>query len=488
MRNPLMLVACCTLLAWIPVTADVLDPESPELDILLDLSPRAEKVGLDVAFNLNLREVANPQPQRPILGALIDIPPLARPMSEEIALWEAAFGQGEIGVLALNFGTEAPPLNVTFSAFYAAWLNAKASERVFISYHVADQEAVFALSQELASTHSVLLLSNQELGALVQVDGAVGAESAGRLFATTGYRLVVDSAQARNYRSDISEFLYLGEAVRRNSNSVINPNSRASRRLATAEPTVFMKESLGDEFEASTIPEIIVPGGIALGEEAVFDDDYIDLVFESDQFFLLDAGGRRFKLPLDDVRIWKASYDLAARLAMIESDAIVDIDERGRVKLSTALTNTDLGGEMIRIDTEPFKHVSRLDVTKSVIIDTEVRFVSNGADMDFETEYEVRFLQADRRRIARTRAAVVYQYLSADGVVERRDSWGPEAFRLVGRTDFQGLGDSTADIAYYAAWVALFRSALDNTIDFSRGRYEFMKIDKSGTSTPSRVR
>jgi len=107
--------------------------------------------------------------------------------------------------------------------------------------------------------------------------------------------------------------------------------------------------------------------------------------------------------------------------------------------------------------------------------------------MQFVTEYEVRFLQSDRLRIARTQVALVYRYESATGAVSFEDAWGPEAFRLEGRTDFEGLGASTAEAGGYAGWVALFRSVHENAVDFTHGRYEFMKLDKAGRSTPTRM-
>jgi len=183
----------------------------------------------------------------------------------------------------------------------------------------------------------------------------------------------------------------------------------------------------------------------------------------------------------------KAAFDLAGRAERIGSDAIVDIDERGRVRLSSVLKDTDLGVAMVRLDLEPFNHVTRLDVLKSVIIDTSVVIEERQGGLHFATQYEVRFLQSDRLRIARTQVALVYRYDSADEAATFEDSWGPEAFRLEGRTDFDALGRSTAEAGRYAAWIALFRNVHGNALDFSHGRYEFLKLDKAGRATPTRM-
>lgn len=457
--------------------ADVLDADSPAHPLLESASTALHEAGFDVAYNLNVPKVANTEPRRPRLGALADLPPLRLPLSPELLEWEAAFARGEIGALAwLPDSSESLVLEESpdFSQFHDAWLDASAQERVFISWHIDDAKLIESLQAVLLKGRAVGIRPQQ-------------AEQAGRLYATAGQRFVVDSEAARDYDGAVTEFQLLGEQLRRGSASVPNPESRDARKQASREPEVFLKEGLGDEFEASTIPEIIVPGGIAFGEDAVFENGFVQLVFESDRLWLQDAGGQRFGLPVEDVETWKASFDFAARSEIIGSDAVVDIDERGRVRISSALEDTDSGVELIRIDTEPFKYVQRLDVRKSVIIDTAVNFFVRDAYTEFATEYEVRFLQADSIRIARTQAAVVYRYESATQAVEHLDIWGPDGFRLEGRTDFEGLGSSTANAARHAAWVALFRAALNGELDFSHGRYEFMKVDKAGRSTPSRL-
>ena len=101
----------------------------------------------------------------------------------------------------------------------------------------------------------------------------------------------------------------------------------------------------------------------------------------------------------------------------------------------------------------------------------------------FNTEYEIRFINPDRRKLAETRAALVYEYDSGTDVASYQESWGPRAFRLHS-VDFAGLGEQTRKAARVAGWVALFRAVAEAKLDFSRGRYEFLKIEKAGIATP----
>ena len=467
---------CALVLCGTGAHAGILDPESEANPALAAIADTLDSQGLDIAFNLNLRELASRTPVRPRVGQLADLPAMSLPLSPELLQWEQAFARGEIGVLALLPAAEGLPLSQ--AVFYPHWLAAAPESRMLISYASGDADLAAALAAALGDELSVLLLAPG--------DGEL-PEQAGRLYAVAGQRWVLDSVAAREYRSEIPEFQYLGESLRRDSDSVLNPDSRANRRLASAEPAIFLKESLGDEFEASTIPEIIVPGGIAFGETATFPVSDLALRFEQQRLWLMDGDGVRYSLPQEALPLWKAAYDFSARSSRIDSDAIVDIDERGRVRISSALEDTDLGYDLVRIDTEPFNYVQRLDVRKSVIIDSRVQFDSQGEAMDFTTDYEVRFLQADRMRIARTQAAIVYRYRSLDGGITHIDDWGPEAFKLEGRTDFDGLGDSTLPAARYAAWIALFRSVHEQTLPFTYGRYEFLKLEKAGRATPARM-
>ncbi len=479
MRVSRAYIAVLSFLTCISVSAEVLDPHNENNAILADVGNALAAQPIDVAFNLNDRDLARRVPSVPRLGQLADLPPLRAVSSEELAAWEAAYEAREIGALAFLAGTEAGQASSRFESFYERWLDAPELERVVISYHRSDAASVGQLLQALAPTHT--LMQTEYDGGTAEI-----LERGGRLFAVAGQRWVLDSVNARTLQNTIPEFRLLGESVRRDATTVEDPDSRGARRIAATEPAVFLKETLGDEFEASTIPEIIVPGGIAFGENAVFTETTGELVFAQDAFWWQTENGR-LAFPQEAPTVWKAGYDFAARSTQIASDAIVDIDERGRVRVSSALRDTDLGYALARIDTEPFNYVTRLDVRKSVIIDSRVQFSTQGQTMTYTTDYEVRFLQADRMRIARTQAALVYRYQSADGAVQHRDSWGPDAFRLEGRTDFDGLGAATAEAARYAAWISLFRNVHENALPFSRGRYEFLKIDKSGRSTPARL-
>ena len=480
------LICCLVMLASPVLRAEVLDPESPSQVVLEEIAAALDAQGLDVAFNLNVADVARGTPERPRVGVLADVPALLLPLSPELALWEEAFLATEVGAVAFLRGQSSAAQVDDYDSFYAAWLSAPLEQRYLLSYASADHGSAERVAQVLAQSHRVFRV--QPLGSPQQSpNSAVPVqEFGGRLYATVGQRWVLDSEAARELRSELPEFLLIGESLRRNSDSVLDPESRAQRRLAAAEPAVFLKESLGDEFEASTIPEIIVPGGIALGENAVL-LSASELQFSDAGLTVVDGADVSRVLPTEAVDIWKAAFDFAARSNEIGSDAIVDIDERGRVKISTALEDTDLGFDMVRIDTEPFNYVTRLDVRKSVIVDSRVEFLSAGARIDFKSEYEVRFLQSDRMRIARTQAAIVYRYQSENDTVMHIDSWGPDAFKLEGRTDFDALGASTQRVARYAAWIALFRAVHAQELEFSHGRYEFLKLEKAGRSTPSRM-
>ncbi len=454
----------------------VLDPEGPAEVHLQLLEAALDAAGVDIAFNLNRRHVAGQTPRRPRVGALADLPPLSFPDSGQLLAWEEAFARGEIGALAFITGEQA--LQSVDQDFHRRWLDSPASQRHMLSFASADVATAAVVRAQLNGDHTTLLLSGAA--------DAQNPEAGGRLFATAGRRWVVDSIAARDAELNIPEFGLLGESLLRDSDSAIDPDSRALRRIAANEPAVFLKESLGDEFEASTIPEIIVPGGIAFGESAVLHSENLALVFAEDQLWLAQDGNR-LPLPVEAPALLKAAFDLAGRSERIGSDAIVDIDERGRVRLSSELKDTDLGVAMVRLDLEPFNHVTRLDVLKSVIIDTSVAIEQRQNRLHFATQYEVRFLQSDRLRIARTQAALVYRYDSASQQATFEDSWGPEAFRLEGRTDFEALGSSTAEAGRYAAWIALFRNVHGNALDFSHGRYEFLKLDKAGRATPTRM-
>lgn len=464
----------------------VLDPESETQAVLSELGAGLDTQGVDIAYNLNVAHVARGTPERPRVGTLADIPALQLPLSPELALWEEAFLVSEIGAVAFLAGQNPAEQGDDYDSFYAAWLSAPLEQRYLLSYAEADFDSAERVARVLAKGNWVFHVQVRGRSKQKPTSKVPAQEFGGRLYATVGHRWVLDSAAARTLGNEVPEFLYLGKTLRRNTNSALDPASREQRRLAAAEPAVFLKESLGDEFEASTIPEIIVPGGIALGETAVL-LDVKELVFADAHLALVDEAGVSRTLPDEALDIWKAAFDFSARSNAIGSDAIVDIDERGRVKISKALEDTSLGYDMVLIDTEPFNYVTRLDVRKSVIVDSHVEFIKGVANIDFKSEYEVRFLQSDRMRIARTQAAIVYRYQSGTDSTSHIDSWGPDAFKLEERTDFAGLGASTQRVARYAAWIALFRAVHAQELEFSHGRYEFLKIEKAGRSTPSRM-
>jgi len=265
MRSITLAAALVSALFASATLSAVLDPESPAEAPLQQLEAALDAAGVDIAFNLNRRHVADVSPRRPRVGALTDIPPLSFPDSEQLLTWEAAFARGDIGALA--FLLDHPQGPWSEEDFHRHWLDAPAAQRHVLSFHRADAATAVMLQTLLDAQHTTLLLSG----------GAAGQapESGGRLFATAGRRWVVDSPGARDANLSIPEFALLGEALRRDSNSAIDPDSRALRRIASNEPAVFLKESLGDEFEASTIPEIIVPGGIAFGENAVLHSEKV---------------------------------------------------------------------------------------------------------------------------------------------------------------------------------------------------------------------
>lgn len=486
MHRVIRLICSIVLLGAVSAQGAVLDPESPTHGVLTELAVALDAQGLDIAYNLNVVEVARGTPSRPRVGILADIPSLRMPLSPELALWEEAFLASEIGAVAFLVGRGEVGQNASYDSFYEAWLSAPLEQRYLLSYAAVDKGSAERVARVLAQANRVYHVQPMATPPQSLSTSIPTQEFGGRLYATVGQRWVLDSEGARDLRSDLPEFLYLGESLRRDSDSVLNPSSRELRRVAAAEPAVFLKESLGDEFEASTIPEIIVPGGIALGENAVL-SEVKELVFVDERLTLVDGAGLSRTLPVEALDIWKAAFDFSARSAALGSDAIVDIDERGRVKISKALEDTDLGFDMVRIDTEPFNFVTRLDVRKSVIVDSRIEFINSASAIDFTSEYEVRFLQSDRMRIARTQAAIVYRYVSAQDRTMHIDSWGPDAFKLEGRTDFDGLGASTERVARYAAWIALFRAVHAQEIDFNHGRYEFLKLEKAGRSTPSRM-
>ena len=464
--------------------------------LLQALSGEIPAVELQLVPNLNDRGLVSRAPEAPRLGAFPDLPSGVYPDSIEIEAWETACQAGEIGGLALlSAASETVPIpgeavsnSVADAIFLDSWLGEFERERLFVSFAVEDEEIALLMAR---------IAGRQGWEALpLRLDDA---SSAGEFYATAQHRLAIDSRAARRLRTDVTEMELLGARTRRNSTSVFrDPVNRDDRGLARNEPRIFRKITLGDEFNQPTIEEIVVPGGIALGESAQLDFTPTELVFDGDSFILhgIDAepGSNQFRrrLPPDDPATLKSLFDLAVRALRTRSDAVVDLDIDRRVSISSALRDTDAGYAFLFADTLPFEHLAYLPVTKSVIIDTGADWrATNNADdssQQFETEFEVRFLSADSMRIAQTRLALEYAYDSASGEVQYDGNWGRYSSRLRESTDVDGLGAGLAEMARHAGWVALFRRLEEDSVPFLKGRYQFMKIDKAGRETPRRFR
>ena len=436
-----------------------------------------DSLSIDVTANVNNRELGRRRPEQPRLGGFWDIPQGLMPSAQEINYWEDEFSVSQLAGIAVipcdGCGSEVSTAN-----FLQRWLNSPDSQRIFISYCVEDlNSALGIIDAAHASGMLVELLSSDTSLAL-----------AGELYSTAGRRLIIDSAEARRLDSKVTEFVYLGQRSRRGSDSLFQ-KSDSSRGLGLArnEPAVFLKESLGDEYNQSTIEEIIVPGGVALGETAKLDIVPVSMRFANEQLTLVDDSGKSWKLPEQALAVSRALFDFVERSEVIQSDAIVDIDENRRVSISSAFRDTDVGYEIMQADTQPFEYISNLPVTKSVIIDTFVKWMQGlDGEFYFTTEFEVRFLSADNMRIAQTRAALAYEYNSRDQETEYLRAWGREARRLSEKVDYAGLGNSVEKVAHYAGWAALFRKLKENNVPFLHGRYQFMKLTNEGRLTPAR--
>ncbi len=463
---------------------------------------------LELARNLNERELGSLDAPR--LGGFADLPAGGYAGSGEIEAWEIAFGEREIGGLALISAAletvgEAESGVAAEADFLASWLGDFERGRLFVSFAVEDEETALLVARIAGENgYQAMPLRLED------------ARRAGELYATAGHRLAIDSRAARRLRTDVTEMELLGERARRDSDSVFrDPVNRDERGLARNEPRIFRKITLGDEFNQPTIEEIVVPGGIAFGESAEVDFTPVELVFSgaaaSAHSSTADGGGSAFpgasfslrgldsntgeavirRLPAEDPRRLKSLFDLAQRSIRTRSDAIVDLDAERRVSISSALRDTDVGYDFLFADTLPFEYLDYLPVTKSVIIDTAVLWragAESRSAQQFETDFEVRFLSADSLRIAQTRLALEYEFDSASGAVRYAGKWGRFESRLRERTDVDGLGAELAPMARDAGWLALFRRLQRDEVPFLKGRYEFMKIDKAGRETPRRFR
>lgn len=460
-----------------PTAARLLDPGGPTNVLLQQLAPLLEEDAVDVAYNLNDPRIKPGRSlSQPRLGMLADMPLGTQVNSTELNQWEDAY-RSKLLLALVALPTEDDTGN---SDFEDEWLARPLQDRVFISLAAADLELGQAIAKKMRSIdYRVTLFS-------AGVTDAISVE-AGRFYASAGQRLVVDSLSARQLAVDAVEIQLLGRKTRRKSNSVFPAEGKSSRYYVQGEPKRFRKVDLGDESTAAVIPEIIVSGGVALGEVATFEQKPRALIFSLDRGFDLQmADGETWKLPPRALAWLKTCFDFALRSTRIESDAIIDIDEKRRIKISSAFRDTDIGYALIDVDQQPFNFVRSLNVIKSVIIDRAVSIRVEQFSAVISTKYEIRFINPDRRKLAETRAALVYEYDSSTDLASFKESWGPRAFRI--RTaDLDGLGEETRAAARVAGWLALFRAVAAGELDFSRGRYEFLKIDKTGRATPQRA-
>lgn len=458
------------------LSADSLDEGVIEDSFLAKMTEALAAYNIDVSSNLNKRDVIALGIEKPRLGRFPDLPINSFPDSEEIANWEEEYLATEIGGLAIILD-EAMLVKGTDEEFLERWLKSSAQQRVFVTFY----------AQELSVAESINSVVKAYGYATQFYYGGAAVPLVGNLYSTAAQRLAIDSRSARRYRTSVTELEYLGERVRRKTNSLFkSTGSRTDRALARREPSTFLKETLGDQFTQSTIREMIVPGGVALGETADIDVSAKELIYRNGELLIVDKNSRVWSLPVIEAADAKALFDFVERSEAVQSDAMVDIDEDGRVRISSALRNTNAGFVILHADTQPFEFVPNLPVTKSVVIDTEVSW-EQGASTEqlvFASSYEVRFLSADNMRIAQTRVALEYEYQSALREMRYIDAWGRDKRRLDNNLDYAGLGGSMVDIARYAAWVGLFRRLDEEEVPFLQGRYEFMKIDKQGKNTP----
>lgn len=475
--NARCLICFCGLLMVGTVFADALDTEVNQDPFLQSLTVALSASAIDVVYNLNSRDVIRQRIQRHRLGRFPDLPLNTLPNSHELNSWEAEYQAQQIGGIAILRGEDLA--GETRRLFLLRWLDSGPEHRLFVSFYRQDEVAAETINSAAgAAGYSTAYFF-----------GGDDLTTAGNLYATAAQRLAIDSRSARRYRSDVTEFDYLGKRVRRNSNSLFRENgNRGASSLARREPAVFLKETLGDEFTESTIREIVVPGGVALGETASLTINPSSMIFADGAIHLRDGDGVDWQLPALQIETQKALFDFVMRSESIRSDSIVDIDAQGRVRISYALRDTDAGYTLLQADAQPFAYVPNLPVLKSVVVDIAVSWfpVRQGNTLQFETSYEVRFLSADNMRLAQTRVALEYEYASLTDTSTYQDSWGRDTRRLHDNLDYAGLGSSMVKLANYAGWIGLFRKLQEDQVSFLVGRYQFMKIDKRGRDTPSR--
>jgi tetratricopeptide (TPR) repeat protein len=472
---PTTLLPALLVVVALPLQAALLDPESPPNSFLDGLVAALDADGIDIARNLNTVAVQpGDTPLQPRLGLLADVPARTMADTQQLQLWEEAYDVHLFAAMAVLRATDTPRGD---ALFLSDWFATTAGERAFITHAASD-----------APYAEKMALRLQESGYEVRLFPPVGSDpellTAGQFYATSGLRLTLDSATARKLNTPAQEIALLGRELIDGSDSTFPEKGTSSRYYAAREPRRFRKADLGDEQQRAEIPEIIVSGGVAFGERARFTQAVQALVFTTDQIFeLVLSSGEVWQLPQADPLLLKACFDFALRSERTGSDAIIDIDEDHRIKISSAFRDTDIGHQLIDIDEQPFRYVKRLDAIKSVLIDRQVEILAAEPGAHFVTDYEVRFINPDRRKLAETRAALGFQFDSQTNSSVHTQNWGPDAYRI-NAVDYASLGEKIQPAALVASWSALFRAIETGTAEFTRGRYEFLKIDKTGTTTP----
>lgn len=318
------LIFCCAFVAATSF-AEALDDQVALDEFLGQLVNSLDELSIDVTVNVNSRELG--RPNSPRLGGFWDIPVGLFPTAQEISYWEEDLSLDRIGALAVILceDCDAPASD---DDFLEQWLRMPDSHRVLVSFDSVNEAVAVKIAAAARSAELIVQILPSE-NALA---------FSGELYATAGRRLVVDSRESRRLDSKVTEFMYLGERSRRGSESIFQKgDSSRGLGLARNEPSVFLKETLGDEFNQSTIEEIIVPGGVALGETARLDFEPVSLAFDGERLLLLDDSDRRWQLPHQVLTVSRALFDFVERSSLINSDAIVDIDENARVSISSAL-------------------------------------------------------------------------------------------------------------------------------------------------------
>ena len=106
-KHPRALAFLAVLFVPTPAAADALDEAVSQDAFLLNLSAALASHDIDVTTNLNARDVVRQRIRNVRLGRFPDLPLDRLADSAEIANWEAAFGESELGGLAVIADAEA---------------------------------------------------------------------------------------------------------------------------------------------------------------------------------------------------------------------------------------------------------------------------------------------------------------------------------------------------------------------------------------------